>query len=203
MNQTVGIVIGLLALGVVLAIPFTILWLVGRANQRALAAIAEWATSKGLAKTEASASATVHPSVPSLSFARGRDLVSFAPNVGSAKRGSFTIYVRPHAARLPALALQRNMWGGGGEALGDPGLDEHYRLLHGGADALGLLCSPQVHALLMRNPGQVVNLHVHEGVLILSYEVGEAIDPDAWDRAWALVEGMVAASEHSQQTRRA
>lgn len=194
MNQTIATVIGLLALVVILAIPLTILWLVRRSNQRTLAAIDNWAQTKGLQRTEASASASVHPTVHSLSVARDRDLVSFTTQVGGTQRGSFTVYVRPHEARLPALGLQRNMWGGGGEALGDSALDAHYRLLHGGAAAVAFLCRPAVHDALMRDHEVLTNLQVYEGVLILSYEVRKAIDPGVWDRAWALADCMIAAS---------
>jgi hypothetical protein len=192
MNQTVATVIGLLALLLVLAIPVVILRLVGRAHERGLAAIAGWAIGKGFERTEQSASRGVHPAVQTVSFAHGRDLVSFAIQASSSFV-HFTIYMRPHEARLPALGLQRRTLGGGGSPLGDPGLDQHFRLLHGGAPAVALLRAPEVYATLLRDHAQVFTLHVHDGVLILDYQLRNRIEPDTWDRAWELAARLLAA----------
>jgi hypothetical protein len=193
MNETVATIIGILALLGVCAIPVVIFRLVQRSNERALAAVDAWARTKGLDGTKASAAGGVHPSVRVLNFVRGRDLVSLAVQVSSRFR-YFIIYVQPHELRLPALGLQRRMMGGG-EPLGDPALDDHYRLLHGGAPALALLRAPEVYETFAHAHSEVQTLYVHKGVLILTFHYHESIDPSAWDDAWDLTTRLLAAGE--------
>ncbi len=170
-----------------MGIPIALLTVFERRRRRAFAALASWAHERGLSESKTSAlPASLAAQGPALSVRFDAGVLSIVTSE-SRQQAYITFSYRPQV-KPPAVTflLQRRMWGAAGKPLGDAQLDPHYLVTANAFAEVRALLHAQVRKHLVLHSDEVWSLSLYDGTWIY-VQVGELIEPEARDRALALL----------------